>query len=154
MDNPFVNLYFGDVKSLIKILSLLFLCTLISYAQQTDNTNTLSTNDSLKIKINANPVTQMQIKFDEFEVQREFKEIKMSVPIDGDPNTVWLRTLLAIANTENTNQSFSPHFLAPLERQYLENSRFDPVKYALGMVQAGAVEYLAYKHIKKYEFLK
>ena len=120
----------------MKILSLLFLCTFILYAQQTDNTNTLSTIDSLKIRINPNPLTQMQIKFDEFELQREFKEIKMSVPIDGDPQTVWLRTSLAIANTD------------------LQDSKFDPVKYALGMVQAGAVGYLAYKHIKKYGFLK
>lgn len=96
----------------------------------------------------------MQIKFDEFELQREFKEMKMSVPIDGDPQTVWLRTSLAIASTENSNQNFSPHFLAPLEKQYLQDSKFDPLKYALGMVQAGAVGYLAYKHIKKYGFLK
>ena len=96
----------------------------------------------------------MQIKFDEFELQREFKDMKMRIPIDGDPNTVWLRTSLALSNTETTDQKFSPHFLYPLEKQYLENSKFDPVKYALGMVQAGAVGYLAYKHIKKYGFLK
>jgi len=142
------------VKSTIKILPLLFICAFISFAQQADNNNTISTDDSLKINMNSNPITQMQIKFDEFELQREFKDIKMSIPIDGDPQTVWLRTSLAIANTENTNQTFSPHFLSPLEKQYLEDSKFDPVRYALGMVQAGAVGYLAYKHIKKYGFLK
>lgn len=142
------------MKSTIKILPLLFICAFISFAQQTDNNNTISTDDSLKINMNSNPITQMQIKFDEFELQREFKDIKMSIPIDGDPQTVWLRTSLAIANTENTNQTFSPHFLSPLEKQYLEDSKFDPVRYALGMVQAGAVGYLAYKHIKKYGFLK
>ena len=142
------------MKSTIKILPLLFICAFISFAQQTDNNNTISTDDSLKTNMNSNPITQMQIKFDEFELQREFKDIKMSIPIDGDPQTVWLRTSLAIANTENTNQTFSPHFLSPLEKQYLEDSKFDPVRYALGMVQAGAVGYLAYKHIKKYGFLK
>jgi hypothetical protein len=142
------------VKSTIKILPLLFICAFISFAQQADNNNTISTDDSLKININSNPITQMQIKFDEFELQREFKDIKMSIPIDGDPQTVWLRTSLAIANTENTNQTFSPHFMSSLEKQYLEDSKFDPVRYALGMVQAGAVGYLAYKHIKKYGFLK
>jgi hypothetical protein len=142
------------VKSLIKILSLLFLCAFISYSQQTDNTKLTPNNDSLKIGINQNPLIQMQIKFDEFELQREFKDMKMSVPIDGDPNTVWLRTSLAIANTGNTNQNFSPHFLSPLEKQYLENSKFNPIRYALGMIQAGAVGYLAYKHIQKYGFLK
>lgn len=142
------------MKSLIQILLLFFLCPFILFTQQTDKANTISTNDSLKIKINPNPLTQIQIKFDEFELQREFKDMKMNIPIDGDPQTVWLRTSLAIANTENTNQNFSPHFLSPLEKQYLEDSKFDPVKYALGMVQAGAVGYLAYKHIKKYGFLK
>lgn len=142
------------MKSLIKILSLLFLCTFILYAQQTDNANTVSTNDSLKIRINPNSVTQMQIKFDEFELHRQFNNMKMNVPIDGDPQTVWLRTSLAISDTENNGQNFSPHFLSQLEKQYLENTKFNPIKYALGMVQAGAVGYLAYKHIKKYGFLK
>ena len=80
--------------------------------------------------------------------------MKMSVPIDGDPQTVWLRTSLALSKTEITDQKFSPHFLSPLEKQYLEDSKFNPIRYALGMVQAGAVGYLAYKHIKKYGFLK
>jgi hypothetical protein len=142
------------VKSLIKILSLIFLIAFISYSQQTDSTNSIPTKDSLKIGINSNPLIQMQIKFDEFEMQREFKDMKMDIPLDGDPQTVWLRTSLAISNTDYVDQKFSPHFLSPLEKQYLENSKFDPVRYALGMVQAGAVGYLAYKHIKKYGFLK
>lgn len=96
----------------------------------------------------------MQIKFDEFELQREFNNMKMSVRIDGDPQTVWLRTSIAISNSETFGQNFSPHFLSPLEIQYLENSKFDPVKYVLGLAQLSAVGYLAYKHIKKYGFLK
>ena len=142
------------MKSLIKILSLLFLCTFISYSQQTDNTKLPPKNDSLKIGIIPNSLFQMQIKFDEFELQREFKEMKTSISIDGDPNTVWLRTSLAISNTNNTYQNFSPYFLSPLEKQYLEDSKFNPIRYALGMIQAGAVGYLAYKHIQKYGFLK
>ena len=142
------------MKSLIKILSLLFLCAFISYSQQTDNTKLPSIKDSLKIGIIPNSLIQMQIKFDEFELQRDFKDMKTSIPIDGDPQTVWLRTSLAISNSDNTYQNFSPYFLSPLERQYLEESKFDPVRYALGMVQAGAVGYLAYKHIKKYGFFK
>ena len=142
------------MKSLIKILSLLFLCTFISYSQQTDNTILPSKNDSLKIGIIPNSLIQMQIKFDEFELQREFKEMKTSISIDGDPNTVWLRTSLAISNTNSTYQNFSPYFLSSLEKQYLEDSKFNPIRYALGMIQAGAVGYLAYKHIQKYGFFK
>jgi len=142
------------VKSIIKILPLLFLYAFISFAQQIDNAKIISTNDSLKIKIESNPLTQMQIKFDEFELHREFNNMKTNVQIAGDPNTVWLRTSLAILNTDNSDQNFSPHFLSPLEKQYLENSKFNPIRYLLGMVQTGAVGYLAYKHVKKYGFLK
>jgi hypothetical protein len=142
------------VKSIVKIFSFLLFYAFISFAQQNDNSNTISLNDTLKIKINPNPLMEMQIKFDEFELHREFKDMKMSAPIDGDPNTVWLRTSLAISNTENTSHNFSQHFLSPLEKQYLENSKFNPIRYLLGMVQTGAVGYLAYKHVKKYGFLK
>ncbi len=142
------------MKSIKKILFLLFICTIISFAQHTDNTQTISEDDSLKVKLDIDPLTEIQIKFDEFELHREFNNMKMDVQIDGDPQTVWLRTSLALSNTENSGKNSSPHFLSPLEKQYLENSKFDPVRYALGMVQAGAVGYLAYKHIKKYGFLK
>lgn len=142
------------MKSLLKILLLIFLLAFISYSQQTDNTNFIPTKDSLKSTFHKNPLIQIQIRFDEFELRREFKDMKMSIPLDGDPQTVWLRTSLAISNTENTSKDFSQHFLYPLEKQYLEKSKFDLVRYALGMVQVGAVGYLAYKHIKKYGFLK
>jgi len=142
------------VKSLIKILSLLFISSFQLLAQEKPEINSSISVDSLKIKLKENSLIQIQIKFDEFELHREFKDMKMSVPIDGDPNTVWLRTSLAVSKTENLGKDFSPHFLSSLEKQYLENSKFNPLKYALGMVQAGAVGYLAYKHIKKYGFLK
>lgn len=142
------------MESLLKILLLFFLLTFISYPQQTDSSNLISTDDSLKVRIYQNSLIQMQIKFDEFELHREFKDIKMNIPIDSDPNTVWLRTSLAVSSTNYTDQKFSTHFLSPLEKQYLENSKFNPLQYALGMVQAGAVGYLAYRHIKKYGFFK
>ena len=142
------------MKSVIKILSFLIIYNFILFAQEPDSIKTTFTNDSLKTKIASSPLTQIQIKFDEFELHREFKDMKTSIPIDGDPQTIWLRTSLSISNSDDTYQNFSPYFLSPLERQYLEESKFDPVRYALGMVQAGAVGYLAYKHIKKYGFFK
>lgn len=111
-------------------------------------------NDSLKTNINQHSLNKIKILFDEFDLHREFNSMKMNVPIDGDPQTVWLRTSLAISNTENINQNFSPYFLAPLQRKYYEDSKFDPIRSLLGMVQAGTVGYLAYRHIKKYGFLK
>jgi hypothetical protein len=142
------------MKSTTKILSLLFFHAFISFAQQTDSHNIISTNDSLKINIISNSLTKMQIKFDEFELHRDLNNMKMNVSIDGDPQTVWLRTSLAIGNTNNPGSDNRVHYLSPLYTQYIEDSKFNPVRYILGMAQVGAVGYLAYKHIKKYGFLK
>ena len=141
------------MKRLKNIFWILFLLTSISYAQ-TEQVNITQNNDSLKININQHSLNKIQTLFDDFDLHREFNTMKMNVPIDGDPQTVWLRTSLAIANNENVNQNFSPHFLSPLERKYYEDSKFDPIRSLLGMAQVGAVGYLAYKHIKKYGFLK
>ena len=141
------------MKRLINIFWILFLLTSVYYAQ-TEQENITQNNDSLKINIDQQSLNKIQIMFDDFDLYRNFNAMKMNVPIDGDPQTVWLRTSLAIANTENVNQNFSPNFLAPLQKKYYEDSKFDPIRSILGMAQVGAVGYLAYKHIKKYGFLK
>jgi hypothetical protein len=153
LDNIFSNPYFGAVKELINILVLLFLFPAISYSQL-DNTNRIYNSDSLNLKINSNPLTEIQLKFDEFELHREFKNIKTKIQIDGDPETVWLRTSLAISNTDASGSKDLPYFLSPLYAQYIEDSKFNPIRYVLGMAQLSAVGYLAYRHIKKYGFLK
>jgi hypothetical protein len=124
----------------------------LTYSQ--NNSDKIVISDSIKINQKLNPLTELQIKFDEFELHRELNSFKLNIPIDGDPETVWLRTALLISKSEKNNQEFSPHFLSPLERKYHEDSKFNPIKYVLGAAQVGAVGYLAYKHIKKYGFLK
>ena len=141
------------MKPVVKIFLALFLLTSFSYAQS-DNTNNLYNSDSLKVKINSTPLTEIQIKFEEFELSREFFDLKKKISLDGDPQTVWLRTSLAVSNTIAPNNQKSLHHLSPFYAQYLEDSKFNPVRYVLGMVQLGAVGYLAYKHIKKYGFFK
>jgi hypothetical protein len=141
------------VKSIIKIFPILFILSFHSYSQLDDSKN-IYNNDSLKIKIHFDPLIDMQIRFDEFELNRELNNMKMDVPIDGDPQTVWLRTSLAIGTTNNPGNDPRIHYLSPLYTQYIEDSKFDAVRYVLGMAQVGAVGYLAYKHIKKYGFLK
>lgn len=140
------------MKSLTKIFIYSLLIFPLVYSQE--NNNILVVTDSIKNLPRLNPQAELKIKFDEFELHREFNSIKMNIPIDGDPQTVWLRTSLAISTSENINTEFSPHFLSPFQKQYLEDSKFDPIKSILGMAQVGAVGYLAYKHIKKYGFLK
>ena len=142
-----------EVNSIIKILSILFFISFNTIAQQTDHNNNLN-NDSLKINFNLNQLTQMQIMFDDFELLREFNLMKHNISIDADPQTIWLRTSIAVSNPEHVNQNITSHFLSPLQKKYYEDSKFDPIKTILGAAQVGAVGYLAYKHIKKYGFLK
>jgi len=61
---------------------------------------------------------------------------------------------LAVYNTNAPGSKNLPYLLSPLYAQYIEDSKFNPVRYVLGMAQLSAVGYLAYKHIKKYGFLK
>ena len=43
-------------------------------------------------------------------------------------------------------------FLSNYHDFYIQSTKFDPIRYVLGMAEMGAVGYLAYKHIKKYGF--
>jgi len=74
---------------------------------------------------------------------------------DNNPSTVWLRTQLLISNSSlNEDGEINTHFTSPLYQQYLKDSEFDMFRYVLGIAQASAVGYMAYKHIKKYGFWK
>ncbi len=75
----------------------------------------------------------------------------------GNISNLQLRTELALSYPT----AFSPgstdelnHLMLPFYNQYLENSKIDPIRYILGMAQAAAVGYMAYRHIKKYGFWK
>lgn len=134
----------------------LFFFSITLFAQQSDDKNKNAVSDTVKKHITKNPFTEFSIKYRDFEFYRDLNQIKMNIPIDGDPATVWLRTSIAIQNlNRNALSSETPtNLLSPLYQQYLEESRFNPVRYFLGLAQAGAVGYLAYRHIKKYGFLK
>ena len=77
------------------------------------------------------------------------------LPINKDPNTQWLWTNAVISNSPpmlnqdglDINNMFTVQY-----NQLKENSKFNPVRYVLGMAQLSAAGYLAYKHIKKYGF--
>ena len=138
------------------LLKILFLFFGLQTAILSQVTNGEQQPDSVlfNLKNPVNPLTNFQIKFEEFEIYRELNFMKMDIDISGDPNTLWLRTSLALSKTNSGYKDFKPGFLSPLERKYREDSKFDPIKYVLGAAQVGAVGYLAYKHIKKYGFLK
>ncbi len=92
----------------------------------------------------------------------KFFKLPLTDPISSEAlftkesSTIWLRTEMMISNIalsgNDTNSSI--HFTYPLYTQFLKDSEFDMVRYVLGMAQLSAVAYMAYRHIKKYGFLK
>jgi hypothetical protein len=121
---------------------------------QVEDTNKILSKDSLKIRFHPNSLNEIQIKFDEFELYRNLYSMNMSVSTDNDPQTVWLRTSIILSQNNKLQNETPDNLLAPLYNQYLETTKFDQVRYFLGMAQAGAVGYLVYKHIKKFGFYK
>lgn len=134
---------------------LFFFCTILS-AQQSGEKHTTTLPDTVKKHSIKNPFTEFSIKFQNFEFYRDLNQIKTNISIDSDPATVWLRTFIALSNFNQNIPDTEPpsNLLSPLYQQYLEDSRFNPVRYVLGLAKASAVGYLAYRHLKKYGFLK
>jgi len=148
MDNVSAITYFDWVKRLTQIFLILLFSSHL-FAQTGDTSK-----DSLKTIPNSNSLTEMQIKFEDFELYRELYNMKLSVSPDGDSQTIWLRTSVLISQRADLTNETPNNLLSPLYTQYIESTKFNPIRYVLGMAQAGAVGYLVYKHIKKYGFFK
>ena len=102
-------------------------------------------------------VPRINFNLDDFDFFLDLQSLNKPIFLNTDPNIKWLWTSYAISNSNNqtllSNTKFD-YMTAPLYQKHIKDSRFNPFKYALGMVQVGAVGYIAYKHIKKYGFLK
>lgn len=75
-----------------------------------------------------------------------------------DTSNVWIRTRMITGFLNNEDQKITANnasqLLNPLYNKFLENQKYSTLYSILGSVQVGAVAYMAYKHIKKYGFLK
>ncbi len=113
--------------------------------------------DSLTVKDNMiDAIQNIQFRFEEFELYREKYHSNIQIPLDEDKSTLQLRTEMIISQSLRNSLNSEGndfYFLSPLYDKYLEESKFNPVRYVLGMAQLGAVGYLAYRHIKKYGFI-
>ncbi len=132
-----------------KIVILFILSSIIVYAQ--DEENKLLLDDSTEIHNNS--LNNLLFKLDEFEFYRDLTEQKRNFNVNPDAAKLWLEASLNLSNDSpfNKQKDYTPEYLhSSLYDQYLEKSKFNIVRTALGMVQLGAVGYLAYKHIKKW----
>jgi hypothetical protein len=100
------------------------------------------------------PPVEFQYDLSQFFQQPLTKQISTDILFTEDRSTIWLRTELLISNQSLDKVKFDAHFTSPLHQQFLKDSEFDMVRYLLGMAQVSAVAYMAYRHIKKYGFLK
>ena len=102
------------------------------------------------------PPIEFKYDFDELFSNAFITKLPDEILFDNNPSTIWLRTEILLSNHSSKTDygELNTFFTAPLYQQYLRDSEFDMVRYILGTVQAGAVGYMAYKHIKKYGFWK
>jgi hypothetical protein len=74
-----------------------------------------------------------------------------------DSSSVWMRARLQLsgmAGAQPFGDEVKSNLLSPLSQQFTASQRMKELKYILGTIQAGAVGYLAYQHLKKFGFLK
>jgi hypothetical protein len=102
------------------------------------------------------PPVEFQYNLDEIFSKPITNQLPEEILFDNNPSTIWLRTELSISNRppQFGGEEVNTHFTSPLYQQYLKDSEFDMVRYVLGVAQASAVGYMAYRHIKKYGFGK
>lgn len=89
-------------------------------------------------------------------VPREFS-IPSAAEFPLDKTAIMLQTRIQLGelmNEDPIKSNFKSSILNPLHDAYVQSQSMKELKYILGMVQAGAVGYMAYQHLKKYGFLK
>ena len=128
----------------------------ISLLAQSDEKYSIQFSDSSNRFQGIVPPVEYQYDMSEFYITPLFNQIPDEVLFEENPSNIWLRTEVLISNNSSLNNfgEVNTFFTAPLYQQYLKDSEFDMVRYILGTVQAGAVAYMAYRHIKKYGFWK
>jgi hypothetical protein len=128
----------------------IILLSSVSFSQEM-NIDTIRTN-----AIPSYALEHIQFRLDEFDFYREMFKLNSQILLNKDPNTLQLRTEMIIRQSAKNNLNAEDdnfYFLSPLYNKYLEESKFNPVRYVLGLAQLSAVGYLAYRHIKKYGFI-
>jgi hypothetical protein len=144
------------VTKLLSIITIFILLPGYIFAQSED-TIVPSVADTVFRYRGINPI--MNFYYDDYDLYLpfDFSLAESEQLPDGNISNLQLRTEFALSYTTAFSTSSTDemnHLMLPFYKQYLENSKIDPIRYVLGMAQAAAVGYLAYRHIKKYGFWK
>ena len=117
-----------------------------------------SQNDTISLPVDSNKIYNNSIEnilfqLDEFEFYKDLTELKRDFNINEENKKLWLEMSLNISDKSSFDKknNLTPEYLhSSVYDQYVEDSKFNAVRTALGMIQAGAAGYLAYMHIKKW----
>ena len=143
----------------MKLVVLFSIATIFSNLEvlaQNSNETIYSRLDSVYRYQGIIPPVEFQYDINQLFRQPLNEKIPMVVLFSEDRSNIWLRTEMMISNHYfiSPENEFNTHFTSSLHKQFLEEAEFDMIRYVLGMAQLSAVAYLAYRHVKKYGFLK
>jgi len=133
------------------IIIFIFLCGVIAAQSRSEVDTNRAFNFSLLPEVLNNYEVSTNYLLDMYKLSF-FKDF-----ID-DTTNVWIRTRMMTGLFLNEEQKVfnngPSELLNPLYNSYLDSQKYSTLYSIIGSVQIGAVTYLAYKHIKKYGFLK
>ena len=148
--NLFIFNYYK--RKLIEMKYFLMLILLLSdfvYSQE-------KSYDSLNHEQTTNTQSNLLNDFDLYFTMNNIQNNSI-IPVNNNPKTIGLWTSFAVSQSymgEAMPGATKSFMLSPLNIKYREDSKFNSVRYILGMAQTAAVGYMAYIHLKKYGFLK
>ncbi len=103
------------------------------------------------------PHEVIELQLNDLELSNPTNRLFLFSNLMSDTTSLWIRTNLqvsALSGYFSNNQNNSANVLSPLYQNYVSSQSMRTLKSILGSVSFGATAYLAYKHLKKYGFLK
>lgn len=147
-----------SILTIMKLLNniFVFIVFVSSPFYSQEDLSKLTKSDSTEL-IGTDTFFNLFYKLDEFEFYRNLTKLKRDFKVDSNSSKLWLKTSLEMVNKSRFGKEndLTPGYLhSSLYEQYLEKSKFNPLRTALGLIQTGVVGYLAYRHIKKWVLKK
>lgn len=103
------------------------------------------------------PHEVIELQLNDLELSNATDKLFLFSNLMSDTSSLWIRTNLqvsALSGYFSDKQNNSANVLSPLYQNYVSSQNMRTLKSILGSVSFGATAYLAYKHLKKYGFLK
>jgi len=138
--------------SISKILILLIcVAAPLSFGQSKTELDTLN---SFKLSI---PLEVLEYNINNDLYLNRINSSILNYPTFIDSSSVWIQARMMAGNFINAQEGFenkAEKMTNPMLNSYYDSQKLATLKTILSSVQVGDVQYIAYKHIKKYGFLK